>query len=86
MTTTWPSEVVNLSAMNLCHEQANTWGSSPGPFFESIIKGVCTLIDAGWVSERGTVESFLLALAAYIRDKDKVTPLCVAAVSQPFEK
>ncbi|CAM6087859.1 unnamed protein product [Calypogeia fissa] len=51
--------------------QANTWGTTPGPFFESMIKGVSTLIQTGWTADKGAVESFLLALAAYVREKEK---------------
>ncbi|BBM99121.1 phosphatidylinositol 4-kinase A [Marchantia polymorpha subsp. ruderalis] len=51
--------------------QANTWGTSLGSSFESIIKGSCTLIEVGWKSDRAAVESFVLSLAAQIREKEK---------------
>ncbi|KAL3684958.1 hypothetical protein R1sor_002980 [Riccia sorocarpa] len=51
--------------------QANSWGTSLGPSFGSIIKACCTLMEVGWKSDKTAMESFVLALAAHIREKEK---------------
>ncbi|KAL2653163.1 hypothetical protein R1flu_021291 [Riccia fluitans] len=52
--------------------QASSWGTSSGSSFGSIIKGSCSLIEVGCKSDKAAVKSFILALAAQIREKDKV--------------
>ncbi len=49
--------------------QADLLGTGTSPFSESIVKAVCLLVDAGWNSDRAAVKSFLLTLAAYVRER-----------------
>ncbi|KAH8969995.1 hypothetical protein BDL97_02G062700 [Sphagnum fallax] len=49
--------------------QADLLGTGPSPFSEIIVKAVCLLVDAGWNSDRAAVKSFLLTLAAYVRER-----------------
>lgn len=48
--------------------QADPWSNSQGPMFESIVKATCEIIKSAWNLDRPAVESFLLSLAANVRD------------------
>ncbi|KAH9313531.1 hypothetical protein KI387_022158, partial [Taxus chinensis] len=49
--------------------QADTWGNSQGALFESVSKTSCDIIAFGWDKDRAPIESFILALAANIRER-----------------
>ncbi|XP_024530657.1 phosphatidylinositol 4-kinase alpha 1 [Selaginella moellendorffii] len=58
---------------------ADTWGTNQGALFKSVVRSTCSIIQAGWNEDRSAVESFLLSLAAHVRqhseqeDKEKPT-------------
>lgn len=63
--------------------QADTWETSQGQVFGSVVRTSCKLIDCGWKSDRASIESFLLSLAAYIREvaeQDEREKLMVAVM------
>lgn len=41
----------------------------PGPVSESVTKATCDLIEASWDVDRAAIDSFLLSLAAYVRER-----------------
>lgn len=49
--------------------QADTLAGHQGPVFESVTKTSCNLIEASWNVDRAAIESFLLSLAAYVRER-----------------
>ncbi|KAG0561044.1 hypothetical protein KC19_9G032800 [Ceratodon purpureus] len=49
--------------------QADTLAGHQGPVFESVTKASCNLIEASWDVDRAAIESFLLSLAAYVRER-----------------
>ncbi|GLJ12893.1 hypothetical protein SUGI_0199940 [Cryptomeria japonica] len=49
--------------------QADTWGDSQGTLFEIVSKTSCDIISFGWNKDRAPIESFILALAANIRER-----------------
>ncbi|KAL3700638.1 hypothetical protein R1sor_018660 [Riccia sorocarpa] len=49
--------------------QAETWGTGHNFVYESMLKASCLLIEAAWNSDKSSVESFLLSLAAHIRER-----------------
>lgn len=71
--------------LKLC-EQGDTWGSSPGAMYESVLKTCCQIIESGWAKDRAPVDTFILGLCTSIRerndfdeqvDKDKQTTAAV---------
>ena len=49
--------------------QVDTSGISQNSLSASVISSICTLIAEGWNSDKAAVESFLLSLAAYVRER-----------------
>ncbi|KAF9609104.1 hypothetical protein IFM89_013358 [Coptis chinensis] len=50
--------------------QADTWGGSEGSMFGSVIRTSCEIIEYGWNKDRGPVETFIMGLAASIRERN----------------
>lgn len=49
--------------------QADTLSTNQGPVFVSLSKAACRLIEVSWNLDRAALESFLLSLAAYVRER-----------------
>ncbi|KAJ7560134.1 hypothetical protein O6H91_04G115500 [Diphasiastrum complanatum] len=47
----------------------DTWGTRQGPVFDSLIKSIWRVVDTSWQLHQPAVESFLLSLAAYVRER-----------------
>lgn len=54
--------------LNTC-AQADTWGSSQGAMFESVMKTSCQIIELGWTKDRAPVDTFIMGLATSIRER-----------------
>ncbi|XP_059647700.1 phosphatidylinositol 4-kinase alpha 1 [Cornus florida] len=50
--------------------QADTWGSSQGAMFESVLKTTCEIIEYGWSKDRSPVDTFIMGLATSIRERN----------------
>ncbi|XP_062212194.1 phosphatidylinositol 4-kinase alpha 1-like [Phragmites australis] len=50
--------------------QANVTGSSPGALFEAVVKLSCEIIEFGWTKDRALVDTFIMRLAAYVREQN----------------
>ncbi|OVA09140.1 Phosphatidylinositol 3-/4-kinase [Macleaya cordata] len=50
--------------------QADTGGNSQGAMFESVTKTSCEIIEFGWSKDRAPVETFIMGLAASIRERN----------------
>ncbi|KAI3790840.1 hypothetical protein L2E82_04201 [Cichorium intybus] len=50
--------------------QADTWASSQGAMFESVLKASCEIIDYGWTKDRAPVDTFIMGLATSIRERN----------------
>lgn len=50
--------------------QADTWGSSQGAMFESVLKTSCEIIEFGWSKDRSPVDTFIMGLATSIRERN----------------
>lgn len=50
--------------------QADTWGSSQGAMFESVLRTSCEIIEFGWTKDRAPVDTFILGLATSIRGRN----------------
>ncbi|GJV19037.1 phosphatidylinositol 4-kinase alpha 1 isoform X1, partial [Tanacetum coccineum] len=50
--------------------QADTWGSSQGAMFESVLKASCEIIEYGWTKDRAPVDTFIMGLATSIRERN----------------
>lgn len=50
--------------------QADTWGSSKGAMFETVMKTSCEIIESGWTKDRAPVDTFIMGLAASIRERN----------------
>ncbi|XP_073045657.1 phosphatidylinositol 4-kinase alpha 1-like [Primulina eburnea] len=50
--------------------QADTWASSQGAMFDSILKTCREIIEFGWVKDRSPVDTFIMGLAASIRERN----------------
>ncbi|KVH93237.1 Armadillo-type fold [Cynara cardunculus var. scolymus] len=48
--------------------QADTWGSSQGAMFDSVLKTSCEIIEFGWTKDRAPVDTFIMGLATSIRE------------------
>lgn len=57
--------------------QADTSAGHQGPVFECVTKTSCTLIEASWDVDRAAIESFLLSLAAYVRERLEQVNACM---------
>ncbi|KAL0365498.1 UNVERIFIED_CONTAM: Phosphatidylinositol 4-kinase alpha 1 [Sesamum angustifolium] len=49
--------------------QADTWASSHGGMFESVLKTCCEIIEFGWAKDRSPVDTFIMGLATSIRER-----------------
>lgn len=50
--------------------QADIWGSSRGAMFETITKISCEIIEFGWSKDRALVDTFIMGLAACLRERN----------------
>lgn len=50
--------------------QADTWGSSKGAMFETVMKTSCEIIESGWTKDRAPVDTFIMGLATSIRERN----------------
>ncbi|KAL5213956.1 hypothetical protein ABZP36_003108 [Zizania latifolia] len=50
--------------------QADMTGSSPGTLFEAVVKLSCEIIEFGWTKDRALVDTFIMCLAAYVRERN----------------
>ncbi|RAL49359.1 hypothetical protein DM860_012792 [Cuscuta australis] len=50
--------------------QADTWPSSQGTMFESILTTSSAIIEFGWKSDRSLVDSFIMGLASIIQERN----------------
>lgn len=48
--------------------QADSWSNSRGLMLQNIVTASCEIIKSGFMTDRSAVESFLLSLAANVRD------------------
>lgn len=51
-------------------KQADTGSNSQGAMFESVTKTGCEIIEFGWSKDRAPVETFIMGLAACIRERN----------------
>ncbi|PSS29414.1 Phosphatidylinositol 4-kinase alpha 1 like [Actinidia chinensis var. chinensis] len=51
-------------------KQADTWGSSQGAMFESVLKTSCEIIEFCWSKDRSPVDTFIMGLATSIRERN----------------
>ncbi|GLT52926.1 hypothetical protein SLA2020_262340 [Shorea laevis] len=56
-------------ALAVC-SQADTWGSSQGAMFESVMKTSCQIIESCWTKERAPVDTYIMGLATSIRERN----------------
>jgi phosphatidylinositol 4-kinase len=59
----WFNEIIILM-------QADMAGSSPGALFEAVVKLSCEIIEFGWTKDRALVDTFIMRLAAYVRERN----------------
>ncbi|KAG8097936.1 hypothetical protein GUJ93_ZPchr0013g34130 [Zizania palustris] len=50
--------------------QADMMSSSPGALFEAVVKLSCEIIEFGWTKDRALVDTFIMRLAAYVRERN----------------
>ncbi|KAK9176974.1 hypothetical protein WN944_028993 [Citrus x changshan-huyou] len=50
--------------------QGETWGSSKGAMFETVMKTSCEIIESGWTKDRAPVDTFIMGLATSIRERN----------------
>nr|XP_011464124.1 PREDICTED: phosphatidylinositol 4-kinase alpha 1 [Fragaria vesca subsp. vesca] len=50
--------------------QADTWASSQGAMFDSVLKTSCVIIESCWTKERAPVDTFIMGLATSIRERN----------------
>ncbi|XP_010255687.1 PREDICTED: phosphatidylinositol 4-kinase alpha 1-like isoform X2 [Nelumbo nucifera] len=50
--------------------QGDTWGNSQDAMFESVTKTSCEIIEFGWRKDRAPVDTFIMGLAASIRERN----------------
>ncbi|XP_050363023.1 phosphatidylinositol 4-kinase alpha 1 isoform X2 [Argentina anserina] len=50
--------------------QAETWASSQGAMFDSVLKTSCEIIESCWTKERAPVDTFIMGLATSIRERN----------------
>ncbi|XP_062093052.1 phosphatidylinositol 4-kinase alpha 1 isoform X1 [Humulus lupulus] len=51
-------------------QQADTWATNQGAMFESVMKTSCEIIESCWSKERAPVDTFIMGLAASIRERN----------------
>ncbi|KAL4615716.1 hypothetical protein ACB092_07G146600 [Castanea dentata] len=56
-------------ALAVC-AQADTWGSSQGAMFQSVMKTSCQIIESCWTKERAPVDTYIMGLATSIRERN----------------
>ncbi|XP_042984610.1 phosphatidylinositol 4-kinase alpha 1 isoform X1 [Carya illinoinensis] len=56
-------------ALAVC-AQADTWGSSQGAMFESVMKTSCQIIESCWTKDRAPVDTYIMGLATSIRERN----------------
>uniref|UniRef100_A0A0D3FN51 1-phosphatidylinositol 4-kinase n=1 Tax=Oryza barthii TaxID=65489 RepID=A0A0D3FN51_9ORYZ len=49
---------------------ADMTGSSPGALFDAVVKLSCEIIEFGWTKDRALVDTFIMRLAAYVRERN----------------
>ncbi|XP_031390031.1 phosphatidylinositol 4-kinase alpha 1 [Punica granatum] len=60
---------IKLLVLTAC-AQADTWASSPGTMVESVLKASREVIEYGWSRDRAPVDTFIMGLAASIRERN----------------
>ncbi|KAF7810902.1 phosphatidylinositol 4-kinase alpha 1 [Senna tora] len=50
--------------------QADAWSNSQGAMFESVTKASCQIIESCWTKERAPVDTYIMGLAASIRERN----------------
>ena len=50
--------------------QADMTGCSPGALVEAVVKLSCEIIEFGWTKDRALVDTFIMRLAAYVRERN----------------
>ncbi|KAL1309165.1 hypothetical protein HN51_051848 [Arachis hypogaea] len=55
--------------LNVC-AQADTWSNTQGVMFESVTKASCQIIESCWNNERAPVDTYIMGLAASIRERN----------------
>lgn len=50
--------------------QADTWGSTRGAMFESVVKTSIEIIESCWTKERAPVDTYIMGLATSIRERN----------------
>ncbi|XP_071741592.1 phosphatidylinositol 4-kinase alpha 1-like [Rutidosis leptorrhynchoides] len=59
-----------LLVISTCR-QADTWGSSQGSMFESVLKTCCEIVEYGWTKDSALVNNtFITGLAKIVRDRN----------------
>lgn len=65
---------LNLYCFYYCNHclllQAETLGSSQGAMFQGVLKTSCEIIEFGWTKDRSPVDTFIMGLAACIRERN----------------
>ena len=51
-------------------KQADTWATSQGAMFESVMKTSCGIIESCWSKERAPIDTFIMGLAASILEQN----------------
>ncbi|KAK4747747.1 hypothetical protein SAY87_014333 [Trapa incisa] len=59
---------LKLLVLTAC-AQADTWSSSPGSMVDSVMKTSLEVIEYGWSRDRAPVDTFIMGLAASIRER-----------------
>jgi hypothetical protein len=50
--------------------QADMTGCSSGALFEAVVKLSCEIIEFGWTKDRALVDTFIMHLATYVRERN----------------
>uniref|UniRef100_A0A453H7A6 1-phosphatidylinositol 4-kinase n=2 Tax=Aegilops tauschii subsp. strangulata TaxID=200361 RepID=A0A453H7A6_AEGTS len=62
--------------------QADMTGCSPGALFEAVVKLSCEIIEFGWTKDRALVDTFIMRLAAYVRERNDYEEELLDAISR----
>ncbi|VAI01600.1 unnamed protein product [Triticum turgidum subsp. durum] len=62
--------------------QADMTGCSPGALFEAVVKLSCEVIEFGWTKDRALVDTFIMRLAAYVRERNDYEEELLDAISR----
>lgn len=65
-----PKYVLFLLLQSLSLVQADTLGSSQGAMFQGVLKTSCEIIEFGWTKDRSPVDTFIMGVAACIRERN----------------